>query len=213
MSTITDELPVCSDLLGGALEDRPPHDRAVRAPVGVGTPPDGDVARPPADPFDVFFRTHHADAYRFALQMVGDPARAEDVASEVLVKVFLRLQRGGIDTPEAYLRRAVVNQATSWFRRLHVERRWLARQRPPEDTRTPLDERIVQADALRDALLRLPARQRAAIVLRYYEDLSEADTAAALGCSVGTVKSTVHRGITRLRALLGPTLELADEVE
>lgn len=158
--------------------------------------------------FDAFFREHHRGVFRFACQVLSDPTDADDVTSEVLVAVYLRWQRGRVDDPRAYLRRAVVNRVTSGFRRLAVQRRYLAAQPAPDDPRQQraFDERLAQSDQLRRALARLPVRQRAAVVLRFYEDLSEADTAAAMGCSVGTVKSQVHHGVARLRALLGPQL-------
>lgn len=187
-------------------------------PAREGTPSvtASGESRPTAPPsdrhrderFDAFFREHHRAVYGFACQVLGDSTDADDVASEVLVSVYLKWQRGRVREPRAYLRRAVVNRATSGFRRLAVQRRYVASQVPPDDPRhqRAFDERVAQADQLRQALGRLPVRQRAAIVLRFYEDLSEADTAAALGCSVGTVKSQVHHGVTRLRALLGPHL-------
>lgn len=155
--------------------------------------------------FEQFFREHHRGVYVFALHMVGDPGQAEDVASEVLVKVYLRWRRGGVDQPTAYLRRAVVNHVNSWLRRRQVERRYLERQPPAADvTDHPFPDQLGDAQVLSRALGRLPARQRAAVVLRFYDDLSEAETAAALGCSVGTVKSQVHRGLAKLRDLVGP---------
>lgn len=158
--------------------------------------------------FDAFFREHHRAVYGFACQILTDPTDADDVTSDVLVAVYLKWQRGRVDDPRAYLRRAVVNRVTSGFRKLAVQRRYVAAQLPPGDPRHQgaFDERLAQSDQLRRALARLPVRQRAAIVLRFYEDLSEADTAAALGCSVGTVKSQVHHGVARLRTLLASHL-------
>jgi len=155
--------------------------------------------------FEQFFRDHHRVVYVFALHMVGDAGQAEDIASDVLVKVFLRWRRGGVDQPRAYLRRAVVNHVNSWLRRKQVERRYLERQHAGgEPADAPLADRLGDAQVLTTALGRLPARQRAAVVLRFYDDLSEAETAQVLGCSVGTVKSQVHRGLAKLRDLVGP---------
>jgi len=131
--------------------------------------------------FEEFFREHHQTVYRFALHMVGDPAQAEDVASEVLVKVYLKWRRGRVESPRAYLRRAVVNHVNSWLRRRQVERAWLDRQPRVAGAVEPVADRLADPEALNHALGRLPARQRAAVVLRFYEDLSEADTAQVLG--------------------------------
>ncbi len=85
-----------------------------------------------------------------------------------------------------YLRRTIVNLSGSHFRRRRTERTWLERQRPEPATAAP---DIAERDRLRRALMTLRPEQRAAIVLRFYEDLSEVDTAEALGVAVGTVKS------------------------
>jgi RNA polymerase sigma factor (sigma-70 family) len=107
-----------------------------------------------------------------------------------------------------YLRRTIVNLARSQFRRRRVERAWLERQQPAEPASLP--DGISERDRLQRALMTLRPEQRAAIVLRFYEDLSEADTAQALGVAVGTVKSMVSRGMERLRVEL-PEHEWEDE--
>jgi RNA polymerase sigma-70 factor (sigma-E family) len=146
------------------------------------------------------YRTHAPDALRLAYLLTGDRALAEDLVQDAFVKVLGRFHDlRNRDAFWWYLRRAVVNLSNSHFRRRRVERAWAARQRPPEPAAGPdLSER----DRLRRALMTLRAEQRAAIVLRYFEDLSEADTAAAIGVAVGTVKSMVSRGMERLRAEL-----------
>ncbi|MPZ88087.1 MAG: sigma-70 family RNA polymerase sigma factor, partial [Nitriliruptorales bacterium] len=112
---------------------------------------------------------------------------------------------GGIDSPRAYVRRAVVNEVNSRFRRLRLERRE-AQRRTGDDRGTQRhDDHLADAEQMTTALAQLPVRQRTAIVLRYYADLSEADTAEVMRCSVGTVKSSVSRGLRRLRALMGET--------
>ena len=139
---------------------------------------------------------------RSAWMLTGDWHQAEDLLQSSLARVlprWERLQRDG--SPEAYLRRTLVNLYATWWRR-----RW--RGESPTDA-AAMPERPVQADPygdvdLRDALARLlpslPRRQRAVLVLRYYEDLSEQETAEVLGCSVGTVKSQASRALARLRA-------------
>jgi RNA polymerase sigma-70 factor (sigma-E family) len=171
---------------------------------------DGPVAVPAAAgdaaEFERFFREHHRTVHRFALHLVGDPTQADDVASEVLVKVYMAWRGGRVEHAAAYLRRAVVNHVNSWLRRRQVERRWLQRQPPPveEDVAGSAGDRLADAELLTRALMRLTVRQRAVVILRYYDDLSEQETAEALGISVGTVKSQAHRAVARLRDLLGP---------
>lgn len=163
------------------------------------------LARPAASSADFaeIFATHHAEALRLAYLLCGDPHRAEDVVAEAFVKVWRRWERGGIDNPRAYLRRAVVNEVHSRFRRLRLERAEAQRRTGDDRGARGADEHLADADELLGALSRLPDRQRTAVVLRYYADLTEPEAAAAMGCSVGTVKSSVSRGIARLRTLVG----------
>ena len=127
---------------------------------------------------------------RVAYLMVGSTTVAEDLVQDS----FARMHRHWDTTehPRAYLRTSVVNACRSHLRRLALER---AYKRNPALT----DSLPAEADELFDALAALPARQRAALVLRFYEDLSEADIAVALGCRPGTVKSLLHRGLAELR--------------
>lgn len=144
------------------------------------------------------YRAHAADALRLAYLVTGERALAEDLVQDAFVKVLGRFRDlRNRDAFWWYLRRTIVNLARSRFRRRRVERAWLATQRPTEAA--PTDPDLAERDRMRRALMTLPPRQRAAIVLRYYEDLTEADTAEALRIPVGTVKSTVSRGMERLR--------------
>ncbi|MEV4560580.1 SigE family RNA polymerase sigma factor [Kitasatospora sp. NPDC049285] len=135
---------------------------------------------------------------RTATLITGDRHRAEELLQDCLVKLYLRWRRVGTDDPHAYLRRMLVNGNISWWRRRRRE--LLTADLPDGEARSglPYDE----ADELQRALRALPARQRAVVVLRHIEDLSEADTAAVLGCSVGTVKSQNSRAMARLRGAL-----------
>jgi RNA polymerase sigma-70 factor (sigma-E family) len=151
------------------------------------------------------FAAHHAEALRVAYLLTGDRHRAEDVVSEAFVKVFRRWG-AGVEQPRAYIRRAVVNEANSRFRRLALERREAAKRSGDERGARGADEQLADQDAVFKALRRLPERQRTALVLRYYSDLPEREVAEAMGVSVGTVKSSVSRGLERLRA------ELPEEV-
>jgi RNA polymerase sigma-70 factor (sigma-E family) len=155
--------------------------------------------RPAAESgLDALYRAHAADALRLGYLLTGDPSLAEDLVQDAFVRVLGRFRDlRNRDAFWWYLRRTIVNLSTSHFRRRRVERAWLARQRPEESSPSPHD--LGERDLLRRALMNLRPEQRAAIVLRFYEDLSEADTAEALGMQLGTVKSTVSRGLERLR--------------
>jgi len=157
---------------------------------------------------DALYRAHAAEALRLGYLLTGDRTLAEDLVQDAFVRVLGRFHDlRNRDAFWWYLRRTIVNLSTSYFRRRGVERAWLARQRP-EDATSPHD--LGERDRLRQALMTLRPEQRAAIVLRFYEDLSEADTAEALGIPLGTVKSTVSRALERLRNEL-PENEGADE--
>lgn len=152
--------------------------------------------------FAEVYAAHHADALRLAYLLTGDTHRAEDAVADAFVKCYRRWRKGRIDQPRAYVRRAVVNEVNSRFRRLAVERREAVTRRGDARGIRAADEHVVDRDEVFAALDALPARQRTAIVLRYYHDLTEADTAEAMEVSVGTVKSSVSRGMDRLRGLL-----------
>jgi RNA polymerase sigma-70 factor (sigma-E family) len=150
------------------------------------------------------YRAHAPDALRLAYLLTGDRGLAEDLTQDAFVKVVGRFH--DLRNPDAfwwYLRRTIVNLSRSHFRRRRTERAWLVRQQVDEAHNDP---DVGERERLRAALLSLRPEQRAAIVLRYFEDLSEADTAQALGVAVGTVKSMVSRGMERLRK------ELQDDV-
>jgi RNA polymerase sigma-70 factor (sigma-E family) len=131
----------------------------------------------------------------------GDRGAAEDLLQEVLERTYPRWHRIR-DNPDGYVRAALANAATNRWR--HRARR--PREQPlSADIEPPVggpEQAIVDADQLVRLLARLPGRMRAVLVLRFFDDLSEAETAAALGCGVGTVKSQTSRGLARLRALL-----------
>lgn len=153
--------------------------------------------------FAALYAAHHAEAFRVAYLLCGHRERAEDAVADAFVKVWRAWERGDVRHPRAYVRRAVVNQVNSRFRRLALERREVERRSGDDrGDRSAFDD-VADADEIAGALARLSARQRTAIVLRYYLDLSEADTAETMGVSVGTVKSSVSRGIERLRSLVG----------
>ncbi|WP_165492022.1 sigma-70 family RNA polymerase sigma factor [Egibacter rhizosphaerae] len=140
---------------------------------------------------------------RLAWLLLGDRELAEDAVGEALARTWRRARRGGIDNPRASLRQAIANESRSRIRRLVRERR--ARERRDGNDRggRAADEQVADADALGRALQRLPARQRTAVVLFYYEDFPQEEIARVMGCAVGTVNSSVSRGLERLRTELG----------
>ena len=156
-----------------------------------------------SDEFTRIYAAHHAEALRLAYLLCGDAHRAEDAVAEAFVKVYRQMRKGGVEQPRAYLRRAVINEINSRFRRLALERREASRRTGDDRGGRAPEDALVEHDEVFAALRSLPERQRAVVVLRFYEDLPEKDIAAAMGISVGTVKSTLHRGLERLRAALG----------
>lgn len=155
-----------------------------------------------ADALSSAYQAHHARAVRLAYLLCGDLGTAEDVVQTVWLKVHRRMGRGPIDDIGAYIRRAVVNEVNSGFRKLGVRRRDAARRSGDDRGVRGHEEQIADSAQMVQALAQLSERSRAAVVLRYYDDLSVADTAAALGISEGTVKSSVSRGLAQLRTHL-----------
>jgi RNA polymerase sigma-70 factor (sigma-E family) len=138
---------------------------------------------------------------RFGYALTGDWALAEDLLQTALAKAYPRWSRVQRDDPEAYVRKIMVNTWSSWWRR-----KWrgeLPADRLPETTAPDAFSPFAAVDsrhALRDALAQLPPRQRAVVVLRYHQDLSEAQVAELLGITVGTVKSQAAKALAALRA-------------
>ena len=139
------------------------------------------------------FATEYAGLCRLATLLVGDRHRGEEIVMEAFLQTFTSWRRlRDQSAAPAYLRRAVVNIARSHLRRRIVEWRANARSHSAEQTRDdPTEPRHL--DPVLEAVRALPSRQRAAVVLRYYLDLSEAEIAATLGCSAGTVKSQLAK--------------------
>jgi RNA polymerase sigma-70 factor (sigma-E family) len=157
-----------------------------------------------ADGFAAFVRTRWTPLVRLAYAVTGDVARAEDAVQEGLAKLWPRWHRLRDENPYGYARRVVVNEALTAGRR-RWRRQELLTDRPPDRAASHGDERVEDRDALRAALSTLPPRQRAVVVLRFVEDLGEAEVAQILGCSVGTVKSHASRGLAALRAAHAPS--------
>lgn len=162
------------------------------------------AALPAARPrLEALYDAHIAGLTRLAYLMTGDLHRAEDLAQDAFVRVAGRFHDvRSADAFGAYLRRTVVNLCNGYFRRLKVERDYLARERTRCTSIEQCLPDIEGREEILAALEQLPGRQRAAVVLRYYEDLSEQQTADLLHCSVGAVKSLVNRATGSLRASL-----------
>jgi RNA polymerase sigma-70 factor (sigma-E family) len=138
--------------------------------------------------FIALYRERYEPMVRLAHLMVGSQAVAEDLVQDAFVSVHRSWARA--TNPPAYLRAAVVNGCRSWGRRRSLE--LLRRPAPAEPSG-------LVADEMWDVLRTLPARQRAAIVLRFYEDLPDDEIATLLGCKVATVRTAVFRGLEKLR--------------
>jgi RNA polymerase sigma-70 factor (sigma-E family) len=150
------------------------------------------------------YSANAAEAYRLAYLLTGDEQVAADIVQDSFVRLFGRFRE--LANPAAfpwYLRRTVVNLSRDRFRRLYAERKRDRRERSVRQEAAVNLPDVEQRAALVQALRALPHRQRAALVLRYYEDLSEYQTAEVLGCSVSAVKGLVSRGVDRLRERLG----------
>ena len=164
--------------------------------------------------FDAFVRARGEHHRRVAALLTGSAAEAEDLVQTSLVKLYRAWPRLDVASasPDAYLRTIIVNTRRSWW-----QTRWRResptasvpdRPDPAEGGGDPADRQAL-GSLVRSALAALPHRQRAVLVLRYLEDLPEAEVAALLGCSVGTVKTHAHRGLRALRGSLGDLGEFA----
>ena len=151
--------------------------------------------------FREFMRGRWPAMVRLAYGLTGDLGHAEDVAQAAFARAYAswsRVARTG--DPDAYVRRIVINENNSRFRRRRVAERLVDAVPEPSGPRTAdTADALGDSDALLKALRRLGPRQRAVIVLRFWMDMSEAETAAALDCSVGTVKSQASRALAALR--------------
>jgi RNA polymerase sigma-70 factor (sigma-E family) len=153
--------------------------------------------------FAAYVRERGDHHLRVAVLLTGDWHAAEDLVQASLVKLYRAWPR--LDTgadPDAYLRRIVINTHRSWWR-ARWRRETPAAVLPESASGDDIADRQALGALVRQALARLPRQQRAVLVLRYCEDLPEAEVAELLGCTVGTVKTHAHRGLRALRDLLG----------
>ncbi|MFF4213899.1 SigE family RNA polymerase sigma factor [Streptomyces sp. NPDC001796] len=165
----------------------------------MGTVVDDDAAVE----FHAFFERHYAELARLAHLLTGEADAADDLAADALLALWHRWDRvRAADHPVAYARGVVANLARTRIRSAVRERRritlfWSQREEKTENPDVPA---VVD---VQEALRRLPFRKRACVVLRHAFDLSEKDTALALGISVGTVKSQTSKGMAEIQRLLG----------
>ena len=163
--------------------------------------PAADQAR---DSFGDFVAAALPGLLRFGHVLTGDPRKAEDLVQEALVRTLRRWRTVHHDSAVAYVRRVMVNTHVNRWRR------WESRVRlggvPDRIADDPALRRSEDWDQLRRALSLLPPRQRTVLVLRYFEDLPEAEIAQLMGCQPGTVKSQAARALAALRPLLRPEM-------
>src|SRR5437867_2269988 len=174
------------------------QDMAATTRQGEFQATEGEVV--PAGSLTDLYVRHMPGAIGLAFLLVGDRSLAEDLAQEAFVRLTGRFRH--LRAPEAfpsYLRRTVLNLCLSHLRRARVERAWLEKEQGRARDTAWGEPDLTARDELWEALHRLTARQRAAVVLRYYEDLSEHQAAEAMGVSVPAVRSLVARGMETLR--------------
>jgi RNA polymerase sigma-70 factor (sigma-E family) len=152
--------------------------------------------------FEEFVRAQHQAFLRYAVVLTSDPDLAQDLVQDVLIRVHRRWRRvQTYERPEQYVRRAIVNAYVSWRRTWTV--RNLVPFGSPPDRPAPEPPGSESSD-LWERMARLPHRQRAAVVLRYYEGLTDAEIAEVLGCTAATVRSHVSKALAALRSDIGP---------
>jgi RNA polymerase sigma-70 factor (sigma-E family) len=156
------------------------------------------VAGWPDEEFNEFVGARSVALVRFAYRLTGDLGHAQDLVQTALLSVYLRSRRRVPDAPEAYVRKAVLNAFLSGQRRKRVPEDLV--DVVPERPGPPSDSPVEQRAAVSGFLTQLPPRQRAVLVLRYFEDWSEERIAEELHMPKGTVKSLASRGLATLRA-------------
>ena len=159
---------------------------------------DAGRSRPRLERLSEWFVAEYEPLMRFAYLLTGDLATAEDLVHEAFVRLYRDDRRIQADGFRAYARRTIVNLQRSAFRRRRIERRSVALQRPEQVAEPP-----VPAPHVWKVILELPRQQRACIVLRFYEGMTEQEIAIVLGVGHGTVKKAMHRAMQSLRARLG----------
>ncbi|MEU0559363.1 SigE family RNA polymerase sigma factor [Dactylosporangium maewongense] len=152
--------------------------------------------------FEAFVAARGVGLVRFAVLLTGDDHRAEDLVQEALAKAYLRWEGiRRVDDPEVYVRRLILNGSRSWWRR-RANREVPVERAPEAVAAGDLSGEAADRDELWRLVAALPFKQRAVVVLRYYEDLDDAAIARVLECSQTTVRTHAMRALHRLRARL-----------
>ena len=160
------------------------------------------------DEFTAFVVEHGAHLLRTACLMAGDRGLGEDLTQTALAKAYGSWAKvRSADEPIAYVRRILVNSHLSWRRRLMSTEQVI--ETLPDRGGGDHQAAHAESDEVRRALLQLSPRVRTAVVLRYFDDLSEAETARVMGCSPSTVGNHVTKGLAALRTLLAPGTDLS----
>jgi RNA polymerase sigma-70 factor (sigma-E family) len=154
------------------------------------------------DDFTALYVEHYEQLLRLAVLLVGDMAAAEDIVQEAFIRVHRTIESRPLHNPLAYLRQTVVNLARSELRRRLVRLRHAPRPMPDVASAEEGACAAISRQEVILALRRIPARQREAVVLRYWADLPEAEIAQLMGVTVGAVKGYISRGLSRLALLL-----------
>lgn len=169
------------------------------------------MARPEDADFTEFVQARSGALLRYAYLLTGNQAAAEDLLQQTLVKIYLSWNRiAERGATEAYARTTMTRTHVSWWRRAS-SKELVSDQLPDRPASGGYDHGIDERDAMWSLLATLGARQRAVLVLRFYEDMPEAQIAEVLGCSVGTVKSQLSRGLANLRGRLTEPTHAAAE--
>jgi RNA polymerase sigma factor (sigma-70 family) len=149
--------------------------------------------------FDAVYRQQYPALVRLVTLLIGNPADAQEVTQEAFVRWYAR--KATVDNPEAYLRTTAINLVRGRFRRNGTTRKFA----PLFQTEVLRADGGASPDVLSDVIAKLPERQRAAVVLRYYEGRNEAEIAQILECRPGTVKSLLSRALHEMRRVIEPT--------
>jgi RNA polymerase sigma-70 factor (sigma-E family) len=169
-----------------------------------------------ADEFDTYVRSRTPALLRSAYLLTGDQQLAEDLVQSALIRTHRAWRRLHNTNPDAYTRKVMYNLQVSWWRRRRVPESLggdVPEPRPAARTGTDLAAAVVSRLSLRAALGRLTARQRAVLVLRFFDDLTEREAAELLGVSVGTVKSQTAKALARLRVVAPELIDGTDLTE
>ncbi len=160
------------------------------------------VSRREDEEFDAFMRASWSSLFRTAVLMTGDVHLAEDILQNAMGQVYKSWHRvSRVQHPRSYARAILANEVSTWWRRRSSSELPVASW--PETVTGPgVDDQVADADLMWRALATLSVRQRAVVVLRYYEDLSGAEIASVLGISEGAVKSHAHRALGALETAL-----------